>query len=89
MQEIIISQVIPLPGEIFTGLITSTKMFGRKNTIVLGFLFSMIFAFLFVNFDVGKEDLTLNLNLEDEEQKNERKNETKNKELNKCKLFNP
>ena len=36
----------------------------------------MIFAFLFVNFDVGKEDLTLNLNLEDEEQKSERKNET-------------
>ena len=35
----------------------------------------MIFAFLFVNFDVGKEDLTLNLNLEDEEQKNERTKE--------------
>ena len=40
--ELIYANLIPIPAIILTGLTTSTSLFGRKNTITLGFFFQII-----------------------------------------------
>ena len=48
VEKILISQIIPLPAEIVAGLMTSMALFGRINTIIIGFLAEFVFSYFMI-----------------------------------------
>jgi MFS family permease len=46
MKDLFIANLIPIPGEILAGVLTSMPLFGRKNTIILGFFIGCVSSVL-------------------------------------------
>jgi MFS family permease len=46
--KMLVSSLIPIPGDLLAGYMTSVPLFGRIYTILIGFVFQFIFALLMV-----------------------------------------
>lgn len=48
IEKILIANIIPLPAEFLSGILTASPIFGRKYTMSIGFFFEIIFALLMI-----------------------------------------